>query len=321
MHTGGETDGLVSVTPAEEEAATTNRRPVWRPSPEGDGASRQYSTLDCAHNLRAFVAQIAEGIYITTPDGEIIDGNPALLRIFGASSLDELRQHNTTELLADPQERVRHSKLLAQQGYLRDFELQIQRLDGTIRTVLDTVFCQYGDDGQVIAHHGILIDITERKKLEQRYFDLCVRDPLTGCHNRRHLERLSPKLERPSATWGCILLDIDNFKALNDTYGHDEGDRILQGLVHFLRRHGRVEDVLIRLGGDEFAIIIRDSSRETIQQTATRLLELATDEAPATFSLGVACRRANEPIVEVIARADRAMYASKGRGLRAVPDF
>jgi diguanylate cyclase (GGDEF)-like protein len=172
------------------------------------------------------------------------------------------------------------------------------------------------EEGQPAGFEGLLRDITDRKDLERRLEELSVRDPLTGCYNRRYLESLRSRLERPTARWGCLLLDLDNFKAVNDTYGHEEGDRVLQGVAHFIRRHGRAEDVVIRLGGDEFAIFVAASSHEELGTIADRLREVAPFESPAPFSLGVAFRELGEKIEQVVSRADHDMYANKGMHLR-----
>lgn len=389
--------------------------------------------------LRSFVEEIDEAIYITTPDGAIVDGNPALLRIFGAKALEELQKHRAQDLFVDPSRRDEEKALLDERGSVRAFVFDIRRLDGEIRTVRDAVYARRDEDGDVIAYHGILVDITQRrqdevalreseekyraifenvqdvfyqtnldgqileispsvarylsyertdligesihrlykrreewlaltekllaegevndyevemksragevltvsvnaravhdekgdptgyeglirdislrKELERKLAELSVRDPLTGCYNRRFLETMQARLERPTARWGCLVLDLDNFKSVNDAYGHEEGDRVLQGVSHFVRRHGRAEDVLVRLGGDEFAMIVQASSREELDSIAQRLLDVSPQESPAAFSLGVAYRRPGENLDQVLARADRAMYAAKGRGL------
>ena len=82
-------------------------------------------------------------------------------------------------------------------------------------------------------------DITVRKEMEARLEEASVRDPLTGCFNRRYLDRKRAELEEPSAHWACLLFDLTDFKSINDTYGHDEGDRVLQAFAHFLSRHHR----------------------------------------------------------------------------------
>jgi diguanylate cyclase (GGDEF)-like protein len=125
------------------------------------------------------------------------------------------------------------------------------------------------------------------------------------------------ELEAPSAHWVCLLFDLTDFKSINDTYGHDEGDRVLQAFAHFLARHHRSEDILVRLGGDEFALFIRAESEGEGQAICGRVVEAAGKDSPAAFSLGTAFRRDAEGVSSLLSRADQVLYASKGRSLRS----
>jgi len=170
--------------------------------------------------------------------------------------------------------------------------------------------------GQPVGVRTLVRDITARKDLEARLEEMSVRDPLTGCFNRRYLDRRRSDLERPTATWVCLLFDLADFKSINDTYGHEEGDRVLQAFAHFLSRHHRSDDVLVRLGGDEFALLVRAHSEAEGQSISKRVVDAAAKDSPAAFSLGTAFRRPGERIADVLARADQVLYASKGRSLR-----
>jgi diguanylate cyclase (GGDEF)-like protein len=172
------------------------------------------------------------------------------------------------------------------------------------------------ENGVPLRMRTILRDISPRKEMERRLAELSVRDPLTGCYNRRYLERQQPELERPTARWACLVFDLNDFKAINDTYGHEEGDRVLRSFVHFVSRHHRTDDILVRLGGDEFGLILHADSEKEVQVVSRRILEAAALDSPAGFSMGMAYRRPGEGLEAVLARADRVMYASRGRRLR-----
>jgi diguanylate cyclase (GGDEF)-like protein len=146
---------------------------------------------------------------------------------------------------------------------------------------------------------------------QEQLAELSIRDPLTGAYNRRYLAQVQQELERPTAAWGCIMIDLDDFKAVNDRYGHEEGDRVLQAFAHFLRRTGRAEDRLVRYGGDEFLLIIDVRSEVELEAVAERMARLGDDESPAAFSLGVAFRRSRESLSDVISRTDAHMYQAK----------
>lgn len=140
-----------------------------------------------------------------------------------------------------------------------------------------------------------------------------IRDPLTGAYNRRYLEELDFSLTKPGSLWGVLLIDLDDFKDVNDRFGHDEGDRVLQGVAHFISRHGRAEDQLVRFGGDEFLVLIDVKSEEEVELVAQRIRDCAKREAPISLSVGYAVRRPGEKLVEVIRRADEEMYRDKSR--------
>ena len=196
---------------------------------------------------------------------------------------------------------------------LREFRLR--RKDGSTFAAEIQSSIVVDHSGQPVGVRTLVRDISARKELETRLDEMSVRDPLTGCFNRRYLDRRRSDLERPTASWVCLLFDLTDFKAINDTYGHDEGDRVLQAFAHFLSRHHRSDDVLLRLGGDEFALFIRAHSQEEGRAISRRVVEAAARDSPAAFSLGTAFRRPGERVNDVLARADQVLYASKGRSL------
>ena len=195
-------------------------------------------------------------------------------------------------------------------------EFRMRRKDGS-------TFAAETQSSFVLDAHGmpkrmrsIVRDVTAHKELERRLEELSHRDPLTGCYNRRHLEAARSDLERPTARWACFVFDLDGFKAINDTYGHEEGDRVLRGFAHFVGRQHRADDILVRTGGDEFALIVKADSEAEADGVSERLLEAAALDSPAGFSMGKAFRRPGEGLEAVLGRADRTMYAARGRRLR-----
>lgn len=163
----------------------------------------------------------------------------------------------------------------------------------------------------------IVRDITARREMEAKLEELSLRDPLTGCFNRRFLERRRAELEQEGAHWACLVFDLTGFKIINDTYGHEEGDRVLQAFAHFLLRLHRSGDILVRLGGDEFALFIRTASHNDGHPIVDRIIEAAQRDSPAAFNFGVALRLPGEDIATALSRADQVMYAAKGRSLRS----
>ena len=264
----------------------------------------RFRSLSDPETLAKFARNLGEGIYITNESGEILDANPAFLKIFGVATLDELKSYRVSDFV-DWEARKEEIALLEREGSLRDRELQITRPDGVVRTVLDTWYINRDPDTGERIFHGILVDITGRKALEDQLVEQSIRDPLTGCYNRRYLAALYASHVNPDAIWGCIYVDIDHFKQYNDIHGHAAGDTVLVKMSRFLMRHLRAEEAVVRMGGDEFLITLFDTGA-TETETIARRLEMAGNErGPVSFSLGWATREENETLEETVNRADR----------------
>jgi diguanylate cyclase (GGDEF)-like protein/PAS domain S-box-containing protein len=274
-------------------------------SPDGP---RSYRSLQDAETLRLLIRSIGEGIYITDDNGRILDCNPAFLEIFGVSSLEEMQRYEVPNLLANQSQRVEEMALLRRDGSVREFELDIIRPDGKRRTVLDTTFLLRDPETSEVHYHGVLIDITSRKELEDRLREQLIRDALTGCYNRRFLLDLEEQLRGGGEErWGCIFIDIDHFKVYNDRHGHASGDQVLQRMARFLMREVRSHEPVIRLGGDEFLIVLTGENANRTQTVAERLQQAAARSAPVAFSLGWALRSGNESFEQTIERADQGL--------------
>lgn len=262
-------------------------------------------TLNDPDILREFVRNLREGIYISSTDGRILDANPAFLEMVGVGSLDELAHVRAQELVADPDQRRRELELLERDGTVREFELLIRRVDGEMRTVLDTTYVFSDPVTGERRYHGILVDITGRKKLESQLIELSIRDPLTGCYNRRYLGEAQKRMQaRPDEQWGCIFIDIDHFKQYNDRHGHQAGDDVLVKMSRFLMRQVRAEEAVIRIGGDEFIILMQGDAGTHTEAVARRLQVAALRTAPVPFSLGWAERVQGESLEKMLGRAD-----------------
>lgn len=263
-------------------------------------------SLEDVETLRGFVRNLREGIYITSLDGRILDANPAFLEMFGAACLDDLRNLRTVDLLVDPLQREHEVDRLLEVGTVREFEFQIRRLDGTIRTVLDTCFARRDPTTGETVFHGILVDITARKDLEEQLRELGIRDPLTGLYNRRFLEEVEAEVELRPRPMGAIVVDVDHFKAYNDRFGHRMGDEVLRRMARFLSSQVRADDAVFRIGGDEFlALLLGDGARHT-RAVARRMRDAASHRgAPVPFTLGWAVARDGESIERTVNRADR----------------
>ncbi len=158
-------------------------------------------------------------------------------------------------------------------------------------------------------------------------------DPLTGLYNRRyalpHLNRLAERAATQGRDYALLLLDLDHFKAVNDTYGHAAGDAVLEELAKRLIDNLRAADLVARFGGEEFLVAMPDASRERAKTTAERLCQLMEkhpltlpdgQKIQVTLSIGVAIGRAGrgEDPLQLIDGADKALYAAKHKGRNTV---
>jgi diguanylate cyclase (GGDEF)-like protein/PAS domain S-box-containing protein len=270
---------------------------------------RRFRSLQDPDSLRSLVANLREAIYITDARGTVLDANPAFFQLLGVRSLDDLKAYGATEMVVDPSRRLAEIDLVERDGFVRDFELQLVRPDGAILTVLDTMYSlREADTGETI-YHGILVDITQRKLMEEELRQKSVRDPLTGCYNRRHLSDLDGVLSPGDESWGCLFIDIDHFKQYNDEHGHQMGDNTLIRMSRFLMRQVRAEEPVVRIGGDEFVIVLRGARQEQVTMVAERLRVAALRTAPVPFSLGWAVREPGESLMSTMNRADQNLLA------------
>jgi len=270
---------------------------------------KRFRSLSDPHTLSELALRLKEGIYITTLDGEIIDANPAFLEMFGVDSLEDLKGQRTSDFVK-PEVRAREMALLEREGSVRDIEFQLTRRDGETRTVVDSAFLSVDPKTGEKYCHGILVDITHRKELQTQLLELSIRDPLTGCYNRRYLNTVTRQCEaQPEGEWGCIYLDIDHFKQYNDKNGHAEGDAVLVKMARFLMRHVRAEEAVVRVGGVEFLVVLSDSDLDQTDNVAARLRAAAPTSAPGPFSMGWAARKNDESFEETMIRADRRLLA------------
>jgi diguanylate cyclase (GGDEF)-like protein len=180
---------------------------------------------------------------------------------------------------------------------------------------------------------GALILSWSRRERMQELERQASQDALTGLDNRRRFERdlasAMARSRRDRSTGALLILDIDDFKRVNDSQGHPAGDRLIQGVASVLRRRTRQSDTLARLGGDEFAVILPRCSREEAQIAAeaiareVREYRSGEESESVTVSVGVAIF-GDDPrtsAATVFSEADTAMYSAKDEGRDGVRVF
>ncbi|WP_269581621.1 sensor domain-containing diguanylate cyclase [Roseibium sp. Sym1] len=215
---------------------------------------------------------------------------------------------------------------LMREGGIQIYDAEVRFATGEYRTVtFHKAVTRDSESGEVNGLAGAMLDITERKKLEDQLTRAAERDDLTEAYNRRRFFELAAEADR-SVPLSVLVLDVDYFKLLNDRHGHACGDTALCHLVSLLDTMLDHPHVFARAGGEEFYILLEDCDPEEAFQLAERIR--ATVEAtphqhedkeiPLRVSIGVATAGKNEAVNQVIVRADDALYRAKQAGRNRV---
>jgi diguanylate cyclase (GGDEF)-like protein/PAS domain S-box-containing protein len=216
------------------------------------------------------------------------------------------------------------------EGHLpfRDFEIARLMPDGSVRYISVSGEPRFGADGSFLGHRGVGRDVTDTVLARERIASLAYSDPLTGLANRTSLapalEQALERARRRKTLLAGVYIDLDGFKPVNDTYGHDAGDRLLVEVAARLRSNLRASDPVARLGGDEFFVVLEEpAGREAVETVAEKLLaELGRPHAPApgkeallTASIGISVFPDDAGDAETLMKhADMAMYEAKQCG-------
>ena len=208
----------------------------------------------------------------------------------------------------------------------KDFYSQLQ-LDVAVRGLLGlvlifNVYMLYQQHllRQLRNHLSSQIEVaTEQRVRAEALYELAILDPLTDLYNRRFSEeRLKLEIasaKRRGSPLSVLLLDLDNFKRINDRFGHSAGDLILKEFARRLNKAIRGSDVAVRLGGDEFLVILPECPPENVDVILSRItefeVELGQDRIPVSSSRGWAQYEVDDTAEELIRRADEALYANK----------
>jgi len=291
--------------------------------------------------IAATAFESLEGVFVTDPQWVILKVNSAFCRLTGYASEEAIGKLPQALLGSDRQDIAFYDAMthrLETEGAWQG-EVWDRRRDGTIIPIWLNLTALRGPKGEVTHYVATMMDISERKQAEMDIQNLAFFDVLTGLPNRRLLlDRLGQVVTQSlrHQRYGALLfLDLDNFKDLNDTLGHDQGDQLLKQVAARLVTCVRDGDTVARLGGDEFVVMLQDLSAhapEAIQQAKhigekilsalNQAYALSNGTHHSTPSIGVTLFGDKpEQQEELLKRADLAMYQAKAAGRNTLRFF
>jgi diguanylate cyclase (GGDEF)-like protein/PAS domain S-box-containing protein len=270
------------------------------------------------------------GMGLVAPDGRYLRVNKALCAITGYTEAELLQ--TTVDAITHPDDVANgadgRADLIAGRTQIHRVEKRYRHAAGHWVWVSVNGTLVRDADGNPSYILGQIQDITERRLFEDRLQHLVDHDPLTGLYNRRRFEeeltRHVARTERYGDVGALLVLDLDDFKLVNDTLGHNAGDELIVAVGRLLRAQLRDSDVIARLGGDEFAVLLPSGGREEAEAVAGKLVRAVREEATVvglrrtrrvTTSVGVALFQGGDLTgEEILVNADLAMYEAKEAG-------
>lgn len=269
-----------------------------------------------------------EAIVVTDRFGHVVDANPAFNRITGYA-LDEVRGRTLSILSSGRQDKEFYRAMwqeIIETGRWQG-DIWNRRKNGEEYAERLTISTAWNPDGTVYRHIGLFTDITSHKKREAQMWRQAHYDHLTGLPNRQmfqdRLQQAMEQSQRSGLPFALVFMDLDFFKDVNDSLGHEKGDVLLQEVARRLQECVRATDTVARIGGDEFTVIISDISDLSIVERTCRCMldtieepfQLDNNSVSVSASIGITLYPEDgDDAGELLKNADMAMYAAKACG-------
>jgi diguanylate cyclase (GGDEF)-like protein len=285
----------------------------------------RYSLLDILPIARhVLIENMSDGVIVVDAQNRLVDINPVAEQLLGGSKNSKIGEpvenvFSTWSGVVDAFYDVRETQTIIPVGEPPHsyFDLKISPL--------------YDDQHRFLGRLVVWRDITLLKKAQADLQEQAIRDALTGLYNRRYLdetlERELARAMREVQPMSFVMLDLDHFKSINDTFGHNQGDAVLQKLAALLLSHTRVDDIVCRYGGEEFLIVLPNVNAEIAFQIAERwrksFVGLTMSPEPREIKVTLSCGISEFPTDgnikdELISIADQALYRAKQAGRNRV---
>jgi len=282
--------------------------------------------------LETLLEAVPDAIVTMNAHHRVMEWNSAAERLFQYTQEEAIGQ-DLDDLITVPsirEEAAGFTQIVISGGSVSPTETIRYRKDASpVNVLLAASSIMMG--GELHGVVGVYTDTTKLKQAEAALQKLAITDPLVGCFNRRHFfslaERELARVVRYKHHLSIIMVDIDHFKQVNDTYGHSVGDQVLIAIARRIEDLLRSTDIFARYGGEEFVILLPESSAIQAKQTAERLREKTEEpfsinelEISVSISLGVSCRSGEDDIGidALLDKADQALYAAKRTGRNRV---
>jgi diguanylate cyclase (GGDEF)-like protein/PAS domain S-box-containing protein len=312
--------------------AEAELRAALRGLTESEAMARQQAetTEQERARLTALLSAMSLGILFADREGRVIYYNPAFSRIWLLRDTDiagmriEDAFARSTGVLSQPDDFAKHVRNILDMGEISDtFEIRTE--DG--RVVNQINHPVRDKEGRFIGHLWIYEDITRERQTAEQMAYLAERDSLTGLFNRhrfqQELARTTGDCDRRGSSCALLFFDLDEFKVVNDNFGHHAGDNLLLRVASEIGALTRHNEILARLGGDEFALLVPDARQDKVVQLAERIVRAVAaipfrfsgQNLRMTTSVGMAFYPEHAAEAEeLVARADAAMYQAKDAG-------
>jgi diguanylate cyclase (GGDEF)-like protein/PAS domain S-box-containing protein len=263
--------------------------------------------------------------YTRSSKGELISISDSVTAMLGFTPDEFIKVYNQ-EFSYGLRSDLETKMLVSEYGYNIPYEINLKAKDGRLFYLEITEYPVFDEENQIESIEGIVHDITEYVTTKNRVSNMLYTDTLTGISNRLHLEVLMERLILDRRThdnhFAMLFIDLDHFKHINDTLGHDIGDLLLQNVAESIRDNIRDNDIFARIGGDEFVIIFKNLEPDDLLSAINKLMRLMQQEwkinqyrLNVSASIGVVrYPEDGKSTVELMKSADIAMYQSKKEG-------